>query len=110
MAKDPHLEWAAAVRRWMAEAEMSQAKVAQKLGSTGATVSRVLKGTQRSRDVIEGISELAGIAAPPGEGVDDEDAEILMLCRDLRALDREAYDDIKARVARYVQSRKELLP
>ncbi len=110
MARNYHETWAAAVRRWMASAEVSQAKLAKRTGTTGATISRLLKGKQRTRSLILKVSEIAGVEPPPAEGVDPEDEEILELCRRLKRANESEYRKLLARVRAFVEAHTALFP
>ena len=92
-------QWAAGV---------SQNRLAQRLGTTGASVSRILRGEQENREFVGRISAMAGVDPPPLEGEDPEDTQALHLCRQLRQSDPEAYERLKRNVAAYLESRRAL--
>lgn len=66
MQKNSSIEWAVRIRRLLADLELSQAGLAERVGVSPATVSRWLKG--RQEPTAESYVALGNLARPP-EGI-----------------------------------------
>lgn len=101
--------WVRDINRRFRASGMSQHELARRVRTSVPTVSRILSGESGSSKYAVPIAEALGAPDPASWEIESAADPDMALFQEMRATDPAMYQEIRAKVERYLSARRELL-